>query len=286
MKTLIIGGTGQVGSLVAEGLAAKGVPIRVMGRSKNKVEGLPKGADLVAADLNDPGQSAPAFDGVESVFMVNAMSSSEANEGLTAVALSRLAGVKRFVYMSVHHADRAPYLPHFGAKVGIEAGVKSLDAAWTILRPSGFLQNDVLFKDAILQYGVYPHPIGSKGVHRVDIRDIADAAVNALVSDSFNNRTYAIVGPRALTGPACTEILASKLGKPVVYGGDDLEAWGQMMAPFIPPGILFDVKLMNGHFQEHGLLATPEEQKDCAAIVGHPARTYEDYVTELAKSWK
>lgn len=285
MKTLVIGGTGQVGSLVVQGLAAKGAAIRVMSRSKDKAAGLPKGVELVAADLNDPLQSAPAFAGIEAVFMVNAMSPSETNEGLTAVSLARLAGVKRFVYMSVHQADRAPYLPHFGAKVGIEAGVKSLDAAWTILRPNSFFQNDLHFKDAILQYGAYPHPIGSMGVHRVDIRDIADAAVNALTSDRFNNRTYAIVGPQALTGPGCTEILASKLGKPVVYGGDDLEAWGQMMAPFMPAGILFDLKLMNGHFQKHGLLATPEEQKNCEAIVGHPARTYEDYVAELAKAW-
>jgi len=285
MKTLVIGGTGQVGSLVVQGLAAKGAAVRVMSRSKDKAAGLPNGVELVAADLNDPTQARPGFDGVDAVFMVNAMSPSEANEGLTAVALARLAGVKRFVYMSVHRVDDAPYLPHFGAKIAIETAVRTMGAAWTILRPSSFFQNNARLKAAILEHGAYPLPLGSVGVHCVDIRDIADAAVNALTSDNFANRTYAIVGPRALTGPEAAEILGSKLGKPLVYAGD-LDAWAKAMSAFLPAGIVFDVQQMYAFFQQKGLLATPEDLEDSEAIVGHPGRTYEDYATELAAAWQ
>jgi hypothetical protein len=41
-----------------------------------------------------------------------------------AVTGMRLAGIKRVVYLSVQDADTAAWLPHFGAKVGVESALK------------------------------------------------------------------------------------------------------------------------------------------------------------------
>jgi len=91
-----------------------------------------------------------------------------------AITGMRLATVKRVVYLSVHHADKAAWLPHFGSKIGVEEALKVSGIPFTILRPNNFYQNDYWFKDVLLQYGVYPQPLGSTGVSRVDVRDIAD----------------------------------------------------------------------------------------------------------------
>ena len=62
--------------------------------------------------------------------------------------------------------DRAPHLPHFGAKLPIEAAIKASGIAYTIVRPNNFYQNDYWYKDAMLQYGVYPQPLGGVGLSR------------------------------------------------------------------------------------------------------------------------
>lgn len=50
-----------------------------------------------------------------------------------------------------------------------------------------------------MQYGVYPQPIGTRGLNRVDVRDIADCAVNALTKSGYEGETYEVHGPDTLT---------------------------------------------------------------------------------------
>lgn len=46
----------------------------------------------------------------------------------------------------------------------------------TILRPAYFIDNVATVKDAIAGYGVYPMPVGAKGLAMVDTADIAEGA--------------------------------------------------------------------------------------------------------------
>lgn len=286
MKTLVIGGTGQVGSHVVKGLVGKGVSVRVLSRSKDKASSLPAGVELVAGDLNDPMNARAAFQGVEAVFMANPVAQTEANEGICGVALAREAGVKRFVYMSVHNLEGAPLLPHFGSKIGVEAAVRASGMTWTILRPNNFFQNDYWFQEPVTKYGVYPQPIGDVGLHRVDTRDIADAGVNALTASGFGNKAFTLVGPTVVNGASTAEILSAKLGKKISYGGNDLDAWEKNVLAMMPAWMVFDFKAMYRFFQEHGLKATPAELSDCEKIVGHALRSYEGFASELAQAWK
>src|SRR5581483_4517452 len=104
------------------------------------------------------------------------------------------------VYLSVHDLERAAYLPHFGAKIGVEAAVATAGVPYTILRPNNFYQNDAWYRDVLLQYGIYPQPIGGVGLSRVDVRDIAEAAAIALLGGAGDGATINLVGPEALTG--------------------------------------------------------------------------------------
>src|SRR3990172_3806968 len=163
MKILVIGGTGMVGSTVVTGLLKQGVTVRVMSHSADKLKKLPKGVEGFRADLDDPDTLPAAFDGIDSVFLLNAVGLSETDEGLVAVSAAKAAKVKKIVYLSVFMPEGSEKIPHFRSKLPVEKAVKESGLAYTILRPNNFFQNDLWLKDAIMQYSVYPQPIGGKG---------------------------------------------------------------------------------------------------------------------------
>ena len=203
-----------------------------------------------------------------------------------AVNGARLAGVKRLVYLSVQDADVAVHLPHFGSKFAVEAAVKASRFEWTILRPNNFYQNDVFFKDALLQYGVYPQPMGDVGLSRVDVRDIAEAAAIALTTGAHAGKTYNLVGPEPVTGKSTAETWSRVLGRPIAYAGDDLDAWEKQSLQYMPASLVFDFRLMYQFFQEKGLLAGPADVERQTRLLGHPPRRFEDYAREMAATWK
>jgi uncharacterized protein YbjT (DUF2867 family) len=286
MKVLVLGGTGTVGSQVVAELVSRKAEVHVLTRNAEKVAALPSAARAVSGDLLEPATIRSAFQGMDGVFLLNPVSTTESHEGLMAVCGARLAGVKRLVYMSVQGADDGPYLPHFGSKVGVEAGVKASSFEWTILRPNNFYQNDSWFRDAILQYSVYPQPLGDAGVSRVDVRDIAEAAAIALTTGAHAGQTYNLVGPKPLTGKGTAEIWSRVLGRPVAYAGNDLDAWEKQSLQYMPAWMVFDFRLMYQFFQEKGFQATLKDSERLTKLLGHPPRRFEDYARETAAAWK
>lgn len=284
MKVLVVGGTGTVGSQVVRELAGRGADVRVLTRDPSKAR-LPSGVQAVKGELLDPTTIRSVFAGMDGVFLANALSPTEGHEGLMAVNGARLAGVRRIAYLSVHHVDRAPHLPHFGSKIAVEAAIRASGMSGAILRPNNFFQNDLWSKDALLQYGLYPQPIGGLGLSRVDVRDIADVAGAVLTGTGSELDTIDVVGPAALTGAGTAEIWSKALGKPIAYR-DDLDAWEQMSLQFMPPWLVFDLRLMYQFFQEKGLKGTPEDIARQTKLTGHAPRAFEDFAMETARMWK
>ncbi len=285
MKVLVTGGTGTVGSAVVKALSGK-ADISVLTRDAEKAKKLPQGVKGVVGNLLDVGSIRSVFKGFDAVFLVTVVSPEESTEGLLAVNGIRDAGVKRVVYMSVQDADLAVHLPHFGSKVPIEMAIKASGLAHTILRPNNFYQNDTWFQQAIMNYGVYPQPLGATGVSRVDVRDIADAAVAALTTSKADSKTVNLVGPEALTGEGTAAIWSKALGKPVKYAGEDMDAWEKQNLGYgLPPVLAYDFRLMYEWFQKKGLKAGKNDVHDLTALIGHAPRTYADYVAETAKAW-
>ncbi len=283
MKVLVLGGTGTVGSQVARDLRARGVEVLVLTRDPKKP--LPPGAKAVAGDLLDPATIRTAFLGMDGVFLLNAVSATECYEGLMAVNGARMAGVKKVVYLSVQDVDKAPHLPHFGAKLPVEAALKASGLAFTILRPNNFFQNDTRYKDVMLAYGAYPQPFGDVGLSRVDVRDIAEAAAIALTTGAADGETVNLVGPDVLTATATAATWGGVLGRKIAYGGNDLDAWEKQSLAFLPAWMVFDFRLMYAFFQEKGLKASPEDLARLTALLGHPPRRFEEFAAETARSW-
>lgn len=287
MKVLVLGGTGTVGSQVVRELVSRGgVEVSVLTRDPQKTKVLPSGVRAIKGDLLDPATVRSVFSGIDGVFLLNAVSATEAHEGLMAVNGVRIGRVKKVVYLSIHDVDRAVHLPHFGAKIPIEQALKESGISCTILRANNFFQNDYWYKDVLLGYGVYPQPIGDVGISRVDVRDIAEVAALALTTDGHGGKTYNLVGPAAQTGRSTAQVWSRVLGKPITYGGDDLDAWERQSLQYLPAWMVFDFREMYVFFQQRGLKATPADVDRLTKVLGHPPRTFEAFAEETAKAWK
>jgi len=294
MRVVVFGGTGTVGSQVVAGLLAKGsfleiadgrnFEVRVATRSPERVRTVSKKLTAVKADMHQQETVDAAVKGADAVFLLTALSRTELEEGTSVIEAMKKNGVKRVVFLSIHNVHSAPHVPHFQTKIQLEKKIKDAGFTYTILEANNFYQNDVWYAQSIMGYGVYPQPIGRIGINRVDVRDIADAAVNAFTESGHENQHYPLVGPDAWTGESTTKVLSKILRKKLRYGGDELGPWAKQSKEYLPEWLVEDLLIMYDFFQKNGLLATPEDFERQAKILGHPPRKYEDYAKEFAYS--
>ena len=282
MSYLILGGTGTVGSEVVRALTARGDSVRVVTRSPEKLD---PDVEAVEADMTEPTSFEGRFSGSRALFLLNPVSQTELQEGLFALEEAKRAGMEHIVYLSVQDVHRGPHLPHFASKIAMEAALQKSGIDCTILRPGNFYQNDHWFQEAILEHGVYPQPLGSVGVSRVDVRDIGEAAANAFHEQAHRNETYALVGPDPLTGPDCARIWGEALDREIAYGGDDLDAWEEQAREMLPAWMAYDFRLMYEVFQEQGLAATRGQLDETRTLLGGEPRSFRDFAEETAEAW-
>jgi uncharacterized protein YbjT (DUF2867 family) len=286
MKTLVIGGTGRVGSMVVAGLIKQRGAVRVMSHSPDKLKKLPTGVEGARADLDDVDTLPAAFGGIDSVFLLNRVGLGETDEGLNAVSAAKAAKVKKIVYMSICMPKGSERIPHFRSKLPVEQAVKESGIVYTILRPNNFFQNDLRLKDAIMQYGIYPLPIGERGLNRVDVRDIAECAVNALLKSGHENETYEVHGPDTLTGEAIAKTYTRHLGREIRYNGDDLNAWAENAKNMMPEFLISDMRIMYEFFQANGIIASKDELEKMLKLLGKQPRSFDAFVKEIAVMWR
>ncbi len=286
MRVLVTGGTGTVGTQLVARLLERDCEVRVMTRSpENGGNGRP-GAERVFGDLTEPESLNAAFDGVDRVYLLTPLDPDEAELGRAGVRAAREAGVERLVFQSVHNVHDHPEPPHFQSKIEIEEAVRESGVAWTFICPNSFFQNDLRLKEPMLQHGIYPHPFGSAGASRVDVRDIADAAVVALLDPGHDGKSYPVAGPDVLTAEGTAAIWGRHLGREILYTGDDLDVWSAEARKMLPGWLVEDLVVMYGVFQERGLIASEEDLQLTREIVGHDPRSFDTFAAETAKEWQ
>lgn len=286
MRILLMGGTGTVGRELAPLLVARGAEVSILTRGAAVTLETPAAARVVRGDYADPESLRVALRDVDRAFLLVPQSPDETQHGLAAVAAARAARVSRLVYMSVRMPGFASLVPHFAGKRPIEQALRASGLAHTILRPNNFFQNDFAFRDLILGYGIYPQPIGTKGVARIDVRDVAEAAAVALTEEGHSGETYELDGPEALTGDRVAEAYARHLGQPVRYGGDSLDAWGESASLVLPAWLVSDLRAMYFQFQRHGMPAEPRDVARQRAMLGREPRAFDAFVATAVAEWR
>ncbi|MDE2719056.1 NmrA family NAD(P)-binding protein [Candidatus Palauibacter polyketidifaciens] len=285
---LCVGGTGTVGRRVVEGLVARGASVRCLTRSADRA-GASAGAsgervEFMQGDLERPDTLGPALEGVSRMHLLTALHPHEARLGIGAVDAAAEAGVERIVFHSAHRAHAAPHIPHFASKMEILAALGASGVPWATIEPNHYFQNDLWLRRS-LEAGVYPAPLGGAGLHRVDVRDIADATVNALLDDGHEGIRYPVVGPQLLTSEHVARIWSEHLGREIEYVGDDLDAWEARASRSLPEWLVRDLRVMSEHFLAEGLLATEEDFATMSHVLGHAPRVFEDFVRETVAAW-
>lgn len=288
MTILVTGATGRVGRHVVQQLVARGADVRVLSRDPAKAD-FPSGVKVAKGDLLDIDSLRAAFSGVNTLFLLNAVTGDEFTQALITLNIARESGVDRVVYLSVINADRSANVPHFAVKFGAERMIEQMGFSATILRPSYFIDNDLTIKDVILNHGVYPMPIGSKGVAMVDTSDIAEIAAIELIrreqaSGKLPIETINLVGPDTLTGPDVAAIWSDVLGRPIAYGGDDPTGFEQNLAGFMPKWMAYEMRLMAERFVSDGMIPGDGDVARLTKMLGRPLHSYRNFATRIAAS--
>ena len=286
MTILVTGATGNVGRQVVEQLVKRGADVRTLVRDPAKAN-LPAGVAVVQGDLLDVDSLRSAFSGVSTLFLLNAVVSDEFTQALIALNLAREAGVERIVYLSVIHSDLYVNVPHFAGKFGVERMIEQMGLNATILRPAYFMNNDLTIKDVVLGHGVYPMPVGSKGLAMIDVRDIGEIAAIELIrreqaTGPLPLNRINLVGPDTLTGADIAAIWSEVLGRTIAYGGDDTGRFEQNLRQFMPGWMAFDMRLMSERFLTDGMIPDAGDVEHLTALLGRPLRSYRSLVSEIA----
>ncbi|MBD5604001.1 MAG: NAD-dependent epimerase/dehydratase family protein, partial [Candidatus Eremiobacteraeota bacterium] len=129
-------------------------------------------------------------------------------------------------------------------------------------------------------------PLGDVGISAVDVRDIAEATAIVLTSPGHEGNVYNINGPAPLSGPGAAKIWSEALGKPVTYGGHDMDAFEDAMRENAPAWSAFDIRMMFQGYLERGFVAGDGALETLTALLGHAPRTYEAFVRETAAGWR
>jgi uncharacterized protein YbjT (DUF2867 family) len=268
--TLVLGGTGRTGTLVAQELIERGLNARTAAR---------RGADVVF-DWDDPTTFAPVLAGVDRVTPVaRARFAAQVSNFLD---LAEGTGVRHVTYLSTYGSDRSP------AEVDIRAVEEDLarrqNFTHSILRPAWVMQN---FSDAHLPVidGAITVPTGSGAEAFVDAADIAAVAIETLINPGAHaGATYAPTGPQALTVGEVAATISSAIGRPVIHNDIDPDLWinGAVAAGFVPADYAVMLRWLTGTIIA-GNGSQPND--DIKRVTGRPATSFHDFARRSAAAW-
>ena len=218
-KILVVGATGRVGGAAAEQLLEAGFEVRALVRRAEKGERLRTlGAEVTVGDATAPDTLESAVQGCSGIF--SALGAGPGRGGsemveyqgnLNLLSAARSAGVRRFVYSSVHMADHplAQKVGAFREKARFERELLAAeDVSSTILRPAIFMETLYMMLQGPVAFvpGRQRRPVSW-----IAARDIARAAVRAFQADILGRQE--IAGPDTTTFDGAFERLARGRGK-------------------------------------------------------------------------
>ena len=285
MKVLVTGGTGNVGSEVVTELLKRGAEVRVLARKQPEPGKLPDSVEIATGDLLDPLSVERAMQGVDKLFLLNAVVADELTQALIAYGIAKRLKLRHITYLSVFRADQFLDVPHFASKFTVENALRAFDIPYTILRPEYFIQNDVNLKGALTGPGIYSMPIGDPGICAVDTRDIAEAAAISLTEDGHDGKTYDLVGPTLISGPGNAELWSKLLKKEIRYTGHNFDQWEEQMRAKAPGWTAHDLRMMFQGYFDRGFTSTEANVAVMTNLLGHAPRSYADFAKDLASSW-
>ena len=234
-RVVIVGGSGFIGSAIANRLCEAGVTVLIPTRRRSRaghVLLLPN-AEVVEADVHDPAALARLFEDADAV--INTVGVLHSRPGTPfgpdfarahvelpqkIVTACRAAGVPRLVHISALGASADGPSEYQRSKAAGEHAIEAAgpDIAWTILRPSvvfgrgdSFLN---LFADLARMFPVLPLTGASCRFQPVYVEDVAEAVYQSLTRPDAAGQTFELAGPTVYTLRQLVEYVSALIGKP------------------------------------------------------------------------
>ena len=254
---LVLGVTGQVGTLVAQHLKRSAVHFSVGTRRKAHLEELAHqfGASRFI-DLDDPRTFDEALKDITGLFLLTGYTVDMLVQSKSLIDAAKRNGVHHIVHLGVFTRDHDAYSTVFAWHQMIEAYVRVSGVAWTHLHPKMFMQN---FLSVWSIKGAVYNAYTSKAVGFTALEDVAEVAAVILMEgpDKHNGKDYWFSAD-ALTPRQVAETLTAATGHKFTATVRDHERFLREMA--LPPGSTFEPAYAKGGIElfrevEHGRMA-------------------------------
>jgi len=222
---VILGATGNTGSVVANALLGKKKKVRVVGRDNKKLAAFTsRGAEAFTANVTDEKALNRAFAGAEAVYaMIPPDLTNENYRGFQSQASEAIAtalekeGVKHVVALSSFGADKPDKTGPIAGLHELESKLNSIKGLNVLhLRAGYFMENTLPQVGIIRSFGTMSGPVEAEvPLPMIATRDIGAAAAEALLKLDFKGKqTRELQGQRDLSYTEAAIIVGAVIGKP------------------------------------------------------------------------
>ncbi len=221
---VVMGATGHTGQHVADALLKAGVAVRVVGRSKEKLEPfMRRGAEASVGNVEDDTFLGVAFRGASAVYAMippdygnNDYFGRYDRIGAAIEAGLRASGVRKVVFLSSLGGELTSGT---GPIVGLHRQERRLERIpgieLLILRPGWFMENLLGNIALIKSQGINGGAIEPDArFPMIAAKDVGGAAAEALRSQASGTGVRELLGQRDLTMREATAAIGAKIGKP------------------------------------------------------------------------
>lgn len=224
MKVVLAGAFGKLGSDILRALVRDGHDVLAVDMVLRELDGIEGSYEKKQVDVTRPEQLKGLCDGADAVITTVGLTRTSAEVtnydidyqgNLNLLNEAKRAGVKKFAYVSVLKADKAPKVPMLHAKYLLEEALKASGIDYVIFRPTGYFYDIAKVFKPMIEKGEVTL-LGKKPVS-ANVIDTTDLADFMLLHLGDRNVTYDIGGTEAYTYEEIARMFFAAAGKePVI----------------------------------------------------------------------
>ena len=280
-KVLVIGATSGVGATIRNRLLETN-KYQVVGTSRHAGQRTSAGnLSWRNYDANHSENLEALFEGIDMAFLMSSPSVIPQDKVLIPlIEAAKAAQVKKVVMMTAIGVDASDEIPF--RKAELVLGNSGL--AHSIIRPNWFHQNlSTYWLHGIQTQQKLFIPAGQGKTSFIDVRDIADCAINLLTNNKADNQAYTLTGPESLSYDDAAAILSQTTKQTISYVDVDPEDFkqGLIAASLAEDFADFLINILS--FVKAGYVA--EVNSTVENILGRPPISLQQYVEEEKESW-
>jgi uncharacterized protein YbjT (DUF2867 family) len=218
---VILGASGNTGSIIADFLLLKGGKVRVVGRDAGRLQRfLRKGAEAFTADVSNAAALTKAFSGARAAYLMLPPITSRQDQERESDAIAKAAKESGLRY-AVHLSSYGAQVPEgTGPVAGLHSSEQKLNAIRDLnvlhVRAAYFMENNLAAIEMIHGMGMFGHALlPDLKLPMIATRDVGDYAAQRLLDLDFSGKqTRELLGERDLTMTEATTLIARGIDKP------------------------------------------------------------------------